>query len=137
MPIKNHPLVSVFIPVYNAGEYLRPALESIINQTYQHLEIIIINDGSTDGCMSRIANIEDPRIIIIDQNNMGKANALNNAMKIMRGEYWLIQDADDLSYPQRVEKQVAFLEDNSDCAAVYVGNDILLNGKQFAPIYDY
>lgn len=132
-----HPLVSVFIPVYNAGEYLRPALESIINQTYQQIEIIIINDGSTDGCMSAITDIEDPRIIIIDQNNMGKAKALNNAMKIMKGEYWLIQDADDLSYPQRVEKQVAFLKENTEFAAAYVGNDILLQGKQFAPIYDY
>lgn len=56
------PLVSVLIPVYNAGDYLLPSLQSILAQTYANLEILIINDGSTDGCMGTIADVKDSRI---------------------------------------------------------------------------
>ena len=75
--MKNNPLVSVLIPVYNAGEYLRPALKSIIEQTYSNLEIIVIDDGSTDACIDTITDVKDSRIRIVSQENAGKSAALN------------------------------------------------------------
>ena len=133
----NKPLVTVVIPVFNAGEYLYPALNSIINQTYQNLEIIIVDDGSTDGCMSTIQFLveTDHRIQIIQQPNYGKAVALNRALDVMHGDFWLIQDADDMSYPNKVEKQLDFLISNPDTAAVYVGHDLILDNTQFAPTF--
>jgi len=74
------PLVSVLISVYNAGEYLRSSVQSILSQSYSNLEILIINDGSTDGCMDSMADLEDSRIRIITQKNAGKAVALNRAL---------------------------------------------------------
>ena len=78
----NRPLVTVIIPVFNAGAYLRPAVESIINQTYSNLEIIIIDDGSTDNCINTITDIikQDSRVLLISQKNAGKAAALNRAV---------------------------------------------------------
>ena len=88
------PLVSVLIPVYNAGRYLVEAVESIVQQSYSNLEIIIINDGSTDGCIATLKNIQDPRIRILHQDNQGKAAALNHAFEQLKGDYFVIQDAD-------------------------------------------
>lgn len=129
----DHPLVSVLLPSYNAGLYLRPALESVLRQTYSHLEILIIDDGSTDDSFSTITNITDSRITIIHQENSGKAAALNKALAIMKGEYWLIQDADDLSYPNRVEKLLEALTTKQQLAAVFSGHDLLVKKIRFAP----
>jgi glycosyltransferase involved in cell wall biosynthesis len=137
--MKHNPLITVIIPVYNAGGYLRPALKSIINQTYQNLEIIIVDDGSTDGCIDTIDDIigKDKRICVLKQKNCGKSVALNKALDIMRGEFWGIQDGDDLSYADRLEKQIAVLARNEELAAVYVGHDLIVNGKQMAPRFGY
>ena len=135
--MERKPLISVLIPVYNAGEYLRPALLSIIEQTYSNLEIIIIDDGSNDGCLDTVKNLTDSRIQIISQANAGKAAALNRAISVANGDFFIIQDADDLSYPERVEKQLKAFENHIELAAVYVGNDIILGNKRFAPIIKY
>lgn len=100
------PLVSILISVYNAGGYLRPSVQSILSQTYSNLEILIIDDGSTDHCMDTIADLKDPRIRVISQENAGKAVALNRALAVLSGEFYAIQDADDVSYPTRIERQV-------------------------------
>ncbi len=135
--MNHNPLVTVIIPVYNASEYLRPAVESIINQTYENLEIIIVDDGSSDGCMDSIFDLitKDARIVTLQQQNSGKSVALNRAMDVMHGEFWGIQDADDISYPERIEKQLAVLLDKKELAAVYVGHDLLVKGRQFAPTF--
>jgi len=127
------PLVSVLISVYNAGEYLRASVQSILSQTYSNLEIIIINDGSTDGCMGSIADLKDPRMRVISQENCGKAVALNSALKELLGEFYAIHDADDISYPQRIERQVECMLENSKVAAVFAGHDIILDGRRLAP----
>jgi glycosyltransferase involved in cell wall biosynthesis len=132
-------LVSIVIPVYNAGDYLRAAVESIVQQTYKNLEIIIVDDGSTDGCLLSVRDIitTDKRIRLLQQQNAGKAAALNRALDVMTGEFWGIQDADDLSYPSRIEKQVAVLLAHKELAAVYVGHDLLLGTKRFAPTFRF
>lgn len=127
------PLVSVLIPVYNAGEYLRPSLESILGQTYSNLEILIIDDGSTDGCMDSINDIEDYRIRIITQENSGKATAMNRGLEKLSGEFYVIQDADDSSYSHRIERQVKCLIENPDLAAVFTGHDLIIYGRRTAP----
>jgi len=131
-----HKLISVLIPTYNAGDYLREAVLSIIDQTYRYLEIIIIDDGSTDNCIDTISDISDSRIRIIRQENKGKAAALNRAWSELKGDFFIIQDADDKSYSLRIEAQLKCMEWNSRLAAVYVGHDLVVGGKQFAPIFE-
>jgi glycosyltransferase involved in cell wall biosynthesis len=135
----NRQLVTVIIPVFNAGAYLRPAVENIINQTYSNLEIIIVNDGSSDNCISTITDLikQDKRISLINQENAGKAAALNRALDIMKGDFWVMQDADDISYPRRIEKQLQAMQENPELAAVYVGYNLMLNNVRFAPTFDY
>jgi len=129
-------LVSVLIPVYNAGEYLKDAVLSIVNQTHKNIEIIIVDDGSTDGCIDTIKDISDPRIQIIHQENKGIAVTLNRALDLAKGGYFVIQDADDKSNLQRIEKQLACFDHNSKLAVVYVGHDLIVGDKQFAPSFD-
>lgn len=106
------PLVSVLLPVYNGETYLAEAIGSILHQTYGHFELIIINDGSTDGSALIIQKFNDTRIRYYEQANQGLAAALNRAVSLASGEYLARQDADDMAFPQRFEKQVAFLEDH-------------------------
>ena len=127
------PLVSILIPVYNAGEYLRPSVQSILSQTYSNIDVHIIDDGSTDGCMDSIADIVDSRVHITVQKNSGKPTALNRAMEQMSGTFYAIHDADDISHPRRIEQQVAGMLENPEAAAVFCGNDIIVDGRRMAP----
>ena len=128
-------LVSILIPVYNAGEYLRPSVQSILSQTYSNLEILIMDDGSTDGCMDTIANLKDSRIRIINQKNSGKAVALNRALEELSGKFYAIQDADDISYPRRIERQVECMLENPELTAVFTGYDIIVGRQRIAPTF--
>lgn len=130
--MKNH-LVTVVIPTYNAGIFLRPAVDSILGQTYQELEIIIVDDGSTDASLATISDIRDERIQILRQANQGKAAAVNRALDQMKGEFWIVQDADDLSHPERVERQLATMNARPDVAAVFLCVELLVNDVSFAP----
>jgi glycosyltransferase involved in cell wall biosynthesis len=107
------PLVSVLIPVYNAAEFVKDAVESILAQSYSDFEVIIVNDGSTDSSLEILESIKDNRIKIISQPNAGIAAALNNGIEHTSGKYIARQDADDISLPGRLEKQVEFLEKNA------------------------
>ena len=108
------PLVSVLLPVYNAQDYLKQSIDSILGQTLTDFELIIVNDGSTDGSKAIIDSYSDPRIIVIDQSNAGLPVSLNRAIARAKGKYLARQDADDVSEPTRFEKQVAFLEARPD-----------------------
>jgi glycosyltransferase involved in cell wall biosynthesis len=130
------PVVSVVMCVYNAGRYLRPSLLSIVGQTYQRLDILIIDDGSTDGCFESIQDLlADHRVRVFHQANASKPVALNRALEELRGEFYAIQDADDISHPRRIEKQVHALLSRSDLAAVFCGNELIINGKGTAPVF--
>lgn len=133
--MNNCPLVSVVIPVYNAESFLLPAVQSILNQTYKNIEIIIVDDGSTDNCLDSIKMVLTDKIKIIRQENFGKSVALNNAISQAKGEFYAIQDADDLSYPTRIEKQVKALLDNNQLAAVFTGHDLIIGSKTVAPSF--
>ncbi len=126
-------LVTVIICVHNAGEYLRPCVESIVAQTHRNLEILVVDDGSDDGCIDTIRDLRDHRIRILTQENLGKSMALNRAIRESHGEFFAIQDADDLSRPTRIERQVGSLKQNPDVAVVFCGHDLILNGRHLAP----
>lgn len=114
-----HPRISVIMPAYNAETYIRDAINSILTQTYSDFEFIIINDGSTDNTANIVREYNDNRIVFIDnKNNQGLINVLNYGLSIAKGEYIARMDADDISYPQRFEKQVKFLDKHEDVGVV-------------------
>ena len=129
------PLVTVVICVYNAGRYLRPSIKSVLAQTHRNLEILIIDDGSTDGCIDTIADLTDPRIRLLRQENSGKPAALNRALRELRGEFFAIHDADDLSHPTRIAEQLAALQADPSLAAVFAGFELLLDDRRVAPTF--
>src|SRR5262249_9575451 len=118
---------------YNGGDFLRPSVESILRQTYVNLEVLLVDDGSTDGCFATIQDLLDPRIRILRQENRGKPAALNYALAELRGAFYAVQDADDLSHPRRIEKQLECMREHPDVAAVFCGYDLILNGRRVAP----
>jgi glycosyltransferase involved in cell wall biosynthesis len=124
------PLVSVILPVYNGEVYLQEAISSILTQTYTNLEFIIINDGSTDRSSSIVRSFEDKRIRFYEQTNQGIANSLNFAITVAQGKYIARQDADDVSMPRRIEKQVAFMELHHDYGMVGTWAEIWKEGKK-------
>ena len=108
-------LVTVVMPIYNAGAYLRLAVLSIVEQSFVHWELLIIDDGSTDDALDSIADIEDIRIQILrDGKNLGLAARLNQACEMARGRYIARMDQDDVSYPERLMTQFEVLENNPD-----------------------
>jgi glycosyltransferase involved in cell wall biosynthesis len=106
-----HPAVSVILPVYNGEKFLRPAIESILNQTFGDFELILINDGSSDGTEKIIQEFSDSRIVYLNNGeNLGLSRSYNRAINIARGAYIARMDADDISEPKRFERQVSFLK---------------------------
>lgn len=107
--------VSILMPVYNASAYLQEAIESIINQTFTDWELIIINDGSTDKSAEICKYFNDTRIRYFEHKENCKLIAtLNEGIDLCKGQYIARMDADDISMPKRLEKQLAFLENNPD-----------------------
>jgi glycosyltransferase involved in cell wall biosynthesis len=117
------------MPAYNAERYIREAIESVLLQTYTDFELLIVNDGSTDGTVAIINSFKDDRIVLINQSNRGVADALNTGLKYARAPYIARFDADDVCYPYRLEKQIRFLHDNPEY--ILVGSEakyIIENG---------
>lgn len=104
--------VSVVMPVYNGEKYLKEAIDSILNQTYTDFEFIIINDCSEDNTEKIILEYKDERIVYLkNEFNMGISRTLNRGIEISKGEYIARMDADDISLPNRFEKQVAYMDE--------------------------
>jgi len=107
--------------VYNGEKYLREAIESILNQTFDDFEFLIVDDGSTDKTLEILREYakKDSRIkVIVNQGNIGLTKSLNKAIREAKGEYIARQDADDVSMPERLEKQIEFLERNLEIGMV-------------------
>lgn len=102
------PLVSVIVPVYNAETYIAHTLNSVLSQTYKNIEVIVVDDGSHDRTAQIVEAIaqQDGRVTLLRQSNLGVAAARNLAFQKSRGEYIAPIDADDIWYPQKIEKQV-------------------------------
>lgn len=109
------PLITVLMPLYNAERYVRQAIESILCQTWRDFELLIIDDGSTDAGPDIVAAMHDERLVLLrNPNNMGVAATLNRGLDVARGRYIARMDADDISLPDRLERQVRFMEENPD-----------------------
>jgi glycosyltransferase involved in cell wall biosynthesis len=108
------PLLTVAMPIYNAGHHLRIAVLSIVHQSFNDWELLIFDDGSTDNSVRSLDDINDPRIRIINDGlNKGLAARLNEAIDMARGQYFARMDQDDVSYPERFAKQLSLLNSNS------------------------
>ncbi len=106
------PLVSVVLPVYNAGLTLPQALASIQLQTFRDWELIFIDDGSTDDCTVGFSSSDDRIRVVRDGRNLGLAARLNQGIDLARGKYLARMDSDDVAYPSRLERQIEFLDRN-------------------------
>jgi glycosyltransferase involved in cell wall biosynthesis len=113
------PLISVITTLYNCNKYVSQSLESILSQTYKNFEFVIINDGSTDSTVEKINSFKDNRIIFIDnKDNKGIAIRRNEAISKSCSKYICVHDGDDISLPDRLEKQCDFLENNDSIFCV-------------------
>ena len=117
--MKNYPAVSVVMPVYNYGHYIRESIDSILAQTMPDFELLVVNDGSSDNSSEIAHSYLDRRVKIIDfHEQRGCYPARNEGMKVAKGKYICVMDADDRCMPERLEKQYRFLEDNTEFGAV-------------------
>lgn len=107
------PTVSVLLPVYNAGRYLQESVESILCQTYASYELLILDDGSTDGCTDFLKGISDERIRLVKRKH-NYIKTLNHGLSIARGKYIARMDADDKMFPTRLAEQVRILDENPE-----------------------
>jgi glycosyltransferase involved in cell wall biosynthesis len=119
----SNPSVSVVLPAYNAAEYIKSAVVSILNQTYKDIELIVINDGSTDETLQILLGLQklDSRLLIISRENRGLVRSLNEGMAAARGAWIARMDADDISKPNRIQKQITYAEEQKlDICGAYV-----------------
>jgi glycosyltransferase involved in cell wall biosynthesis len=113
------PRVTVFMPVYNGSAHLDAAVQSILAQTYQDFEFLIIDDGSDDETPNLLEKIQDPRLRIVRNDaNRGVPATRNRGLDLALGEYVAMIDSDDLAKPERLETQVQFLDEAPDHAVV-------------------
>lgn len=110
--------VSVIIPAYNHEKYIGASIESVLEQSFGDLELIIINDGSTDNTEKEILTYDDPRIIYLSQENSGAHNTINKGIDMARGEYISILNSDDVYHRNRLELCLKFLENHKDTSVV-------------------
>ena len=105
-------LVSVIVPAFNAASYIRQTLNSVLAQTYRKIEVILVDDGSSDSTAKIVEEFvaRDPRFQLIRQANAGVGAARNTAIKRARGKYLAPLDTDDLWFPKKLETQVACME---------------------------
>ena len=122
------PLCSVVIPCYNARDVISDTLETILGQTYENIEIILVDDGSTDGTAQLVAEKFGLNSISIE--NSGPAVARNVGIRASRGKYIALCDADDRWYPKKLERQVALLEQNPRCGVCFTDVELYRSGER-------
>jgi len=105
----NNPKVTVLMPAYNAAKYIGEAITSVLAQSFDDFELLIVNDGSTDETAKMVRSFNDPRIVLISQENKGVASALNLGLAYARAPYIARFDADDICYPNRLKIQYDFI----------------------------
>jgi len=129
----SEPEISVIMPAYNEENHIKESIESIINQTFDDFEFIIINDGSTDSSQMIIEKYasQDSRIISINQENIGLTLSLNKGIRMAGGKYVARQDAGDISFPERLEKQYKFMQTNKKYGLIGTDCEIIDDNNKF------
>lgn len=106
----HRPLVSVILPSFNHAQFVTEAVNSVLNQTVKELELIVVDDGSTDGTAEIVAAMRDPRLQCIVLKDNRRLNPRNVGLNLARGQYVAFQNSDDRWEPTMLEKQIALLE---------------------------
>lgn len=125
------PVISIVIPVYNGSTTIQETIESVLKQTFQDFEIIIINDGSQDRTLEVISNFKDSRIQVFSFPNSGLAVSRNRGIAKATGKYIAFLDADDLWTPDKLQAQWQALQDNPEAAVAYSWTDYIDESSQF------
>jgi len=129
---KTYPLVSILMPAFNAGDYIITAIESILSQSYQNIELIILDDCSDDSTYQIALSFNNPRITVFrNDRNLGLAFSRNRLLELVSSEIFAFQDADDISYPNRIRDQVTFLSSNDKIVAVGSQSKVIDRNNQF------
>jgi glycosyltransferase involved in cell wall biosynthesis len=132
------PRITVLMPVYNAEAYLREAIDSILDQSFKHFEFLIIDDGSTDASADIIRSYRDPRIRFVQNSkNLGITPTLNKGIALASCELIARMDADDISYPQRLQKQFGYMKRNPKCALLSTWARVISEHKKFVRLERY
>ena len=131
------PTVSVLLPVYNGQDDVCNAVDSILSQTYEDFELIIIDDGSKDNSFRILEGIHDSRIRLFRQENLGLAATLNRGIALAHGRFIARQDQDDLSHPARLAKQVAFMQANPEYALLGTAAEIWVGDHRTSRAHDH
>src|SRR3989338_8180496 len=127
------PKVSFVMTCYNAERFVGETVKSLLEQSWRDWECIAIDDGSTDRTAEIVASFDDPRIRLIRPGRVGRGQALNIGLREALGEFIAIQDADDLSHPQRLEVQLRLFSENSDLSVLGTGQQLIDVSKSFRP----
>jgi glycosyltransferase involved in cell wall biosynthesis len=132
MGVNKNPLISVIITTYNRENLVLRALKSVLNQTFKYFEVLLVDDGSTDNTHQAIKEIqkEDKRVVYIYQENKGWPSALNTGLSNTQGRYIAFLDSDDEWLPEKLEKQISFLENNKSFDGVTCYGNIILDDKE-------
>lgn len=136
------PLVSVLMPAYNHQNYVQEAIESIINQTYKNIELIVVDDGSSDGTWQKIQEMQQQckkrfvRVVLQTKENEGTCATLNKMLDLAQGEFVYLIASNDKAKPQAIEKEVDFLTKHKDYALV-VGDDEIIDSSSKVCYWDY
>lgn len=133
------PQITVLMPAYNAGKYIREAITSVLQQSFRDFELLVVNDGSTDDTLSIALSFHDARVVVINKEHAGIASALNTGLKLASAPYVARFDADDVCLLTRLETQLDFLHDHpeyvlvgSDAEYMLENGDFLFNFKCIA-----
>ncbi|MEI8597180.1 glycosyltransferase family A protein [Vibrio sp. M60_M31a] len=127
--------LTIGIPFYNPGEYFFDSIKSILLQSFNDFELILIDDGSSDDSLTVAKSFSDPRIVVVSDNlNLGLPARLNQIVNLSRGEYIARMDADDLVSLERLVKQVQFLDENPDIDIVSTGICSISNNCEFMSV---
>lgn len=125
-------VISVIMPVYNASNVVEQAIQSVIDQSYVHWELLIINDGSTDDSLDRIQKFDDSRIRFFSQDNKGAAVARNVGLSMMAGDFFCFLDADDVFPPHSLRSRLAKFESNE--GLTFVDGKVLIMDSQLRKV---
>jgi len=137
MEQRKSPAVSVIMAIYNAEQYLHEAIESILQQSFTDFELLLLNDGSTDGSVAILESFaeRDKRCRLINRSNMQRARIRNEGVSLARGEVLMIMDADDICLPNRFAVELAYLAEHPECVAV--GSKVLLVDAEGEPLREF
>ncbi|MBL4673283.1 MAG: glycosyltransferase [Arenicella sp.] len=132
VPQARLPLVSVVIPVYNVEQYIEEALDSVLSQSYQNIEVLIVDDGSPDDSISTIKkNYSDSRIRIIEQANRGLAGARNTGIRSANGGYVAFLDSDDFWEKNKLDQHIQLMLNHDNCGVSFCSSSFVDENSQF------